>query len=95
MTKAKAFSFTKSPPFTFDERTGPLHPIRKLRRKEQDVQFYNYPKQTNQHAKSKKCYKHVASVGDTVTEERVCGNKKASLPTSDSPITLGQTLIAP
>jgi hypothetical protein len=42
-----------------------------------------------------KYYKHVASVGDTVAEERVCGNKKASLPMSDSPMILGQTTIEP
>jgi hypothetical protein len=95
MTKAKAFSLMKSPPFTFDERNGLLHPIRKFGRKELDAQFYNYLNQVNNAAESKKYYKHVASVVDTVAEERVCRNKKASLPMSDSPIILGQTTTAP
>jgi hypothetical protein len=61
MTKTKAFSLMKSPPFAFDERVGLLHPIRKFGRKELDVQFYSYPKQPNNAAESQKYYKHGAS----------------------------------
>jgi hypothetical protein len=85
----------KSPPFTFDERIGLLHLIRKFGREELDVQFYNYLNQAKNAAESKKYYKHVATVGDTIAEERVCRNKKASLPMSDSQIILGHTTIAP